>query len=50
MSFRRRIVSLAGGVDAVTIVISSTWRLYPAKMQRLNDAFSACLAISSIVG
>ncbi len=38
-----RIVALAGGVDAVTIVVSSTWRLDPGKMQRLNEAFSACV-------
>ena len=37
------IVSLAGGAEHVTIVVSSTWRHDPAKMQRLNDAFRACL-------
>ena len=38
------IVDLAGGADHVTIVISSTWRHDPSKMQRLNDAFSKCLS------
>ena len=42
------IVAIAGGVDAVTIIVSSTWRHDPAKMQRLNDAFaSSCGNTSS---